>query len=105
MKHIVLTLCLIVALVSADSCTAQQAGEEKSPWIDLFNGKDMDDWTVIEYSKSQLDLNDDSAKKLIKDGSLMLDEGYIALQAESHPVQFRRSNSNYYPNKAQHGRI
>ena len=30
-----------------------------------------------------------TAKKLIKDGKLLI-EGYISLQAESHPVEFRK---------------
>lgn len=51
----------------------------------IVNGK-----TVLEYTQPQLDPNDADAKKLIEDGNLMLDKGYIALQAESHPVQFRK---------------
>jgi hypothetical protein len=27
---------------------------------------------------------------LIKDGKVLLEEGYIALQAESHPCEFRK---------------
>jgi hypothetical protein len=46
--------------------------------------------TVLEYEKPQLDENDPDAKKLIKDGNKMLHEGYICLQAESHPVEFRK---------------
>lgn len=46
--------------------------------------------TVITYSQPQLDPNDKDAQKLIKDGKLLLSEGYIALQAESHPVEFRK---------------
>lgn len=46
--------------------------------------------TVLEYTQPQLDPKDEDAKKLITDGNLMLDEGYIALQAESHPVEFRK---------------
>ena len=45
---------------------------------------------VLEYEKPQLDERDADAKKLIKDGKLLLEEGYIALQAESHPVEFRK---------------
>ena len=45
---------------------------------------------VMEYTQPQLDPKDDDAKKLIKDGNLMLDEGYIALQAESHPLEIRK---------------
>lgn len=46
--------------------------------------------TVLEYNKPQLDESDADAKKLIKDGQKMLSGGYIALQAESHPVEFRK---------------
>ena len=42
---------------------------------------------VLEYEKPQLDPKDADAKKLIKDGKLLLEEGYISLQAESHPVR------------------
>jgi len=45
---------------------------------------------VLEYEKPQLDENDRDARKLIKDGNKMLHEGYISLQAESHPVEFRK---------------
>ena len=51
----------------------------------IVNGK-----TVMTYTQPQLDENDADAKKLIKDGQIMLSEGYIALQAESHPVEYRK---------------
>jgi hypothetical protein len=45
---------------------------------------------VLEYSQPQLDDSDADARKLIeKHGGVMLHEGYISLQAESHPVEFR----------------
>ena len=44
---------------------------------------------VMEYERSQLDEKDADAKKLIVGGNKMLSEGYISLQAESHPVEFR----------------
>ncbi|WP_149112650.1 3-keto-disaccharide hydrolase [Limnoglobus roseus] len=47
--------------------------------------------TVIEYEKPQLDPKDMDGRKLIKDEkNLLLSEGYISLQAESHPVEFRK---------------
>jgi len=46
--------------------------------------------TVMEYEKPQLDEKDADARKLIKDGNKMLSEGYISLQAESHPCEFRK---------------
>jgi len=46
--------------------------------------------TVLQYERSQLDPGDADAKKLIKEGNTMLHGGYIALQAESHPVEFRK---------------
>lgn len=45
---------------------------------------------VLEYEKPQLDPNDPEARELIKDNHLMLSEGYISLQSESHPVEFRK---------------
>jgi hypothetical protein len=45
---------------------------------------------VIEYEKPQLDSRDRDGRKLIHDGNKTLSGGYIALQAESHPVEFRK---------------
>jgi hypothetical protein len=50
------------------------------------NGK-----VVIEYQKPQLDSTDEDGKKLIAAGAaMMLTEGTISIQAESHPLEFRR---------------
>jgi hypothetical protein len=46
--------------------------------------------TVYEYTHPQLDENDADARQLIKDGDKMLSGGSISLQAESHPVEFRK---------------
>jgi len=51
----------------------------------LIDGK-----VVLEYQGPQYDPNDGDAQKLIQDGELMLDRGTISLQAESHPLHFRR---------------
>ena len=54
--------------------------------IHRINGK-----SVFELKDIQLDENDSDAKLLIEEGSnLLLSEGYIAIQAESHPTQFRK---------------
>jgi hypothetical protein len=46
---------------------------------------------VLEYEKPQLDDGDPDAQRLIENGhGIRLTEGYICLQAESHPVEFRR---------------
>ena len=45
---------------------------------------------VLEYEKPQLDPRDADAKKLIHGDKLLLDEGYISLQSESHPIDFRK---------------
>ncbi len=45
---------------------------------------------VLEYEQPQLDEEDSDAQRLIKNGNKMLHGGYIALQAESHPVEFRK---------------
>jgi hypothetical protein len=46
--------------------------------------------TVLEYEKPQLDPKDKDAAKLVKDGVLGLREGFISLQSESHPIEFRK---------------
>ena len=45
---------------------------------------------VFTYEKPQYDRKDKDAQKLIKDAQLMLSEGYISLQSESHPIEFRK---------------
>ena len=49
------------------------------------NGKE-----VMAYTKPQYDPSDADAKKLIKGDALSLKAGYISLQSESHPVEFRK---------------
>ncbi|MFK7822346.1 MAG: DUF1080 domain-containing protein [Planctomycetaceae bacterium] len=52
-----------------------------------INGK-----VVLEYQKPQLDERDAHARELIKKngGKLLLSEGTISLQSESHPCEFRK---------------
>jgi hypothetical protein len=51
----------------------------------------IDGETVLEYAEPQLDEGDADAQRLLKAGAdKMVSQGYISLQAESHPVQFRR---------------
>jgi hypothetical protein len=50
----------------------------------------VDGEVVLEYERPQLDEGDPDAKERIKGGERMLRGGYIALQAESHPVEFRK---------------
>lgn len=50
------------------------------------NGK-----VVIEYERPQLDGSEEDTKKLMAAGAqMMLTEGSISVQAESHPLEFRR---------------
>lgn len=51
----------------------------------------IDGTVVFEYTRPQLDPKDKDAKPLIeaRNGDLALTEGYIAIQAESHPTDFR----------------
>ena len=46
--------------------------------------------TVLEYEKAQFDDRDADARRLIKDGDKMISGGSISLQAESHPIEFRK---------------
>ena len=51
----------------------------------FINGK-----LVLEYEQPQYDPNDGDAKKLIGEDDLLIDSGWISLQGESHPIDFRR---------------
>jgi hypothetical protein len=53
----------------------------------IINGE-----VVMEYEQPQLDPKDKDGAALIKaaNGKLLLDEGYFALQSESHPCEFRK---------------
>ncbi|NLH97897.1 MAG: DUF1080 domain-containing protein [Chthonomonadales bacterium] len=46
--------------------------------------------TVLEYEQPQLDPGDPDAAKLIRDGKVLIESGYISLQSESHPIEFRK---------------
>ncbi|MFT5052685.1 MAG: sialidase-1 [Chlamydiales bacterium] len=45
---------------------------------------------VLEYTGPQLDAEDGDAQPLVVDGVVALSAGSISLQAESHPLEFRR---------------
>lgn len=46
--------------------------------------------TVLTYEKPQYDPRDKYAKPLIKGDNLLISGGFISLQAESHPIDFRK---------------
>lgn len=51
----------------------------------------LDNEAVLEYEDIQLDPDDKDAQKLIvSDKDLLLDRGYIAIQAETAPIEFRK---------------
>lgn len=58
-------------------------GSEKI--IHKINGQE-----VLQYAKPQYDDTDEFARELMKNGhSRIISEGYIALQAEGHPIEFK----------------
>jgi hypothetical protein len=46
--------------------------------------------TVLSYSKPQIDGRDGLADKSIFKDAQPIKEGYISVQSESHPVEFRK---------------
>ncbi len=56
-----------------------------------------DQWVTVEVEVhggqviKHIVERDPDARKLIGDGGLILKEGYLALQAESHPIEFRKA--------------
>jgi hypothetical protein len=66
--------------------TAEAIVYGDSLMIHIINGD-----TVLSYQKPQLDERDATFTKLFAlYGTKSLKEGYIALQGESHPVEFRK---------------
>ena len=62
---------------------------------------------VLRYERPQLDPRDPDAKAIMqqRNGEVMLDGGWISLQGESHPVEFRRVEVKPLPaGKADAGR-
>ena len=49
----------------------------------------IDGEVILEYSDIQLDPEDPIAAPFLDDNEGWLSGGYISLQAESHPVEFR----------------
>jgi hypothetical protein len=45
---------------------------------------------VISYEQPQYDDSDPTARPLIKGDNRLIREGYISLQSESHPIEFRK---------------
>ncbi len=84
MKPILLTLLASFSLAFAES-----------PWIPLFNGKDLSGWTpkICKHPLGENFANTyrvESAEALTKAGApKILSYGHIALQAEGQPVWFR----------------
>ena len=66
--------------------TAEIIAQGNREIIHIINGD-----TVLTYQQPQLDESDNNAKELIEDGQpVMISGGSISLQAESHPVEFRK---------------
>jgi hypothetical protein len=45
---------------------------------------------VLAYEQAQLDDSDPDARRLIKGDNKLIKDGYISLQSESHPIEFRK---------------
>jgi hypothetical protein len=50
----------------------------------------VDGQPVLEYEQPQYDDGDGDARALMKGGDPLISEGTISLQAESHPIEFRK---------------
>ena len=56
---------------------------------------------VLRYERPQLDPRDPDAKAIMqrRNGEVMLDRGWISLQGESHPVEFKSVELKVLPAK------
>ncbi|HYE98542.1 MAG TPA: DUF1080 domain-containing protein [Planctomycetota bacterium] len=50
----------------------------------------IDGEAVLEYAEPQYDEGDADARALIREGRKLIEGGSISLQAESHPIEFRK---------------
>jgi Domain of Unknown Function (DUF1080) len=82
-EHCVLTSSLVIRGEQWVTIEVEVRGNESV--THTVNGT-----VTAHYTNPQYDPNDDSARRLIPSGDLMLREGMIALQAESHPTDFRK---------------
>jgi hypothetical protein len=103
-RHTGNVVCLGTKVVMAGETTPKDYGEVTSKtihddrWVtmelEVLGNKVikfmLDGQLIAEFNNPQLNEENEDAQKLIKDGEKMLHEGYIALQAESHPVEFRK---------------
>lgn len=73
------------------TCEVEVHGKGKV--IHRINGEQ-----VLEYEQTQYDPGDADAKKLMEQtGSSLISSGYISLQSESHPVEFRNIQVRVLP--------
>ena len=76
---------LLLKPTTATSGSPWRSGSRAERFIHRIDGE-------VVSVRPTLDPGDGDAAKLIEEagGEALLDRGYIALQAESHPVEFRR---------------
>jgi hypothetical protein len=87
-----MTHLLRFTALAAFSLSCAPAQDEK--WTSIFNGKVVkhliNGKVVFEYTDTKLNPAEAEAKALIEaQGHNNLTEGYISLQSESHPYEFR----------------
>lgn len=104
-RTIILSVLAIIVVVSSSMLIRHSQNEIN--WISLFNGKDLNDWTVraeflvlgdsiihhiiegdtvLTYRKPQIGGDNPPSKN---EGQ-PLKSGFISLQSESHPIEFRK---------------
>lgn len=93
------TNVVVAGKLVLDHCiTAHSRTYRGDEWVtvevEVHGGKlirhTIDGITVVEYAEPQLDERDPDARALLAAGaSKLLDGGYIYLQSESHPIDFR----------------
>ena len=93
--HYVLDGSLITTHCTNSSSTTLHGEQWVTVEIEVIGNQLIRHWVngevVFEYSQPQLDTDDVDGARLASQGMpVKLNEGYIAIQAESHPTEFRR---------------
>lgn len=93
--HIVMDGKLITTHCTTSSSKSFEGDQWVTVEIEVHGNKlikhIIDGQAVMTYSEPQLDEGDRDARRLLQQGApRMLDGGFVAIQAESHPTEFRK---------------
>lgn len=93
-RNLSITLFLVSLIAVAFSCGSRNTEENTSTWIQLFNGEDLDNWTV-KISKHELNENFANTFR-VEDGMMKVRyDGYEAFDRQYGHIFYDKPFSHY----------